>query len=246
MSNPFSFYFLIFSESALLVMPTAQNTIIHRHKGTRRAYNNKTKFDPNKYIDEKDKLHPSMVASAPSMCCRRCALQIKWKIDYGKYVPLEKPKKCNACSKLNVALTFHKVCQECCRQLIICAKCQLSPAESARRAMENHVIKNPDAASSEEDEDGEEEETKNANNRKGLLMQPDWGMPHESDDEELRSLAGLDVSRLRGMKKRHAAEEERKRLALMKERVRRAEFRKRDKHDEHSDVSDDSDMVLSD
>lgn len=96
-------------------------------RGSRQSYQNAKKFDPNKYKLEQEQLTPDVVDSMTSLCCKRCAEIITWKVNYGKYEPLNCARKCNLCTQKCVVYAYHRICQNCARNRTICAKCQKSP-----------------------------------------------------------------------------------------------------------------------
>lgn len=93
-------------------------------RGSRQGYINKTKFDPNRHKHEKERLSDSVFLYMTSLCCQRCCEIIQWKVDFGKYVSLEHPRKCNTCMNKDVTIAYHRICQACAKGRAICAKCQ--------------------------------------------------------------------------------------------------------------------------
>ena len=116
-------------------MPPPRKNLEHNaHKGPRQKHLNVTKFDPYRHGGEDRKPDTSFLDIMSSMCCRRCALQLHWKVEYGKFVALERPRKCNVCHQKTVALAYHHVCQPCCLARGMCGKCQKKPLTAAQAA----------------------------------------------------------------------------------------------------------------
>lgn len=157
-------------------MPARQNT--HKntsgHNGARQGYFNKKKFDAARYKGDEDKLHPSVISASTSMCCRRCADKIKWKLDYAKYQEhTGRARKCNACSAPAVGIAYHRICQECARKLCVCAKCQLSAAVSEERGLREQY----EARASGSDDDDEEGDAERGEARARAPAVPVAGAP---------------------------------------------------------------------
>ena len=65
-----------------------------------------------------------LVSALPNQgVCARCHEQIEWKKQYGKYKPLKQPGKCTGCGHRNVEHAYHALCQGCCSERRVCAKC---------------------------------------------------------------------------------------------------------------------------
>lgn len=109
--------------------------------GSRQAYINTQKFDPNRYKLEKERLSREVLESKTNLCCRRCCEIINWKVDYGKYTPSRQCKKCNICSQKTVHLAYHHICQQCAKSHRLCAKCQKSPECDLPLYFENKLNK---------------------------------------------------------------------------------------------------------
>lgn len=122
-------------------MPAVEyhSTSSSRYKGARQVHQNKTRFNPSRHQPDRA-LPPNVTRQATSLCCRRCQLIIKWKLDYGKYPTLVNIRKalrsCGACGEKAVSIPFHHLCQDCSEELGVCAKCRLAPEESEARAMD--------------------------------------------------------------------------------------------------------------
>ena len=57
--------------------------------------------------------------------CQRCYDQLQWRIDFRKYKPLEKPRKCNMCSQPHVLKAYRTICDPCSGKdgKKLCTKC---------------------------------------------------------------------------------------------------------------------------
>lgn len=55
--------------------------------------------------------------------CERCYEQLKWKLQFGKYKPLNTPAKCQKCEKKKIVKPYRIICNTCADQLKCCAKC---------------------------------------------------------------------------------------------------------------------------
>lgn len=201
------------------------NVNTNRHKGSRQTHMNKIKFDPDRHKDEHNKIDRSFFDVMTSLCCRRCCDQLQWKVDYGKFIPLERPRKCNLCSQKTVAIAYHHICQECSKQSARCAKCQKCPANKAAGVPVEG-----------EDSDNDEiplEERKDFDPEHILLKYAFIDEPIE--DEEFAHLQGLDVRRLVNHKRRVAILREKESRAGMRERERRTHIRAMKKANEGVD-----------
>lgn len=61
--------------------------------------------------------------------CQRCVEQVQWKIDYQKYKPLTKPRKCDSCNKPNIIKAYRMICEGCAtakkhEKILLCCKCR--------------------------------------------------------------------------------------------------------------------------
>lgn len=198
----------------------------NRHKGARQTHMNKLKFDPNRHKDDHDKIDKSFYDVMTSLCCRRCCDQLQWKVDYGKFIPLERPRKCNLCSQKTVAIAYHHICQECAKDHARCAKCQKCPTNKLVAGVEQ---------SSDEDEIPIEErkdyDPEHVLNKYAFIDEP-------VEDEEFAHLQGLDIRRLVNHKRRVAILREKESRANMRERERRSHIRAQKKANEGVDTLD--------
>lgn len=210
-------------------MPTAQNRPSNRHKGPRQAYFNKSKFQPYRHCTERTPDH-SFLRPMTSLCCQRCAKKLQWKVEYAKYVPQEKPRKCNLCQQKSVVIAYHRICQDCSRQHVRCAKCQLDPQTAnqsdmwERRDGDDDDDEGSDAGDARAPEAEEQDGAENAAGASDELSAAaikDKFAAASDDDEELCSLRGLDVSLLRAQKRKIRAMEDEANRALLRERERR-------------------------
>eukprot|EP00388_Colpodella_angusta_P019030 GDKJ01047533.1.p1 GENE.GDKJ01047533.1~~GDKJ01047533.1.p1 ORF type:complete len:220 (-),score=29.80 GDKJ01047533.1:89-748(-) len=202
------------------------NTTYHRHKGSRQTHLNKLKFDPNRHKDDHDKVDKSFLDVMTTLCCRRCCDQLQWKVDYGKFVPLERPRRCNICAQKNVAIAYHRICQDCSIKTAKCAKCQKCPADKG------------EGGAVSDDSDADEEErpslpTKELDedhilNKYAFIDQP-------IQDEEFAHLQGLDVRRVLNHKRKLQILREKESRADMRERERRSHIRAEKKKNEGVD-----------
>ena len=76
--------------------------------------------------------------------CARCHDIIEWKKKYRKYKPLEKPRKCTSCHKLNVKLAYHVICGECANAKKVCSKCLeakaiVQPEDAALKELQEQI-----------------------------------------------------------------------------------------------------------
>jgi hypothetical protein len=167
-------------------MPAAQNIPSNRHKGPRHAYFNKTKFQPYRHCTER-KPDDSWYRAMSSLCCPRCTKKLQWKIDYAKYLPQERARKCNLCQQKNVSIAYHRICQDCSRRHIRCAKCQMDPTTA------NQTDFWQKQRDDDEEEDGENDEQPVAKPAVAVVVaveRPvrearDGGGDDESDEEEV-------------------------------------------------------------
>lgn len=206
-------------------MPTAQNIPTGRRAGPRQAYLNRSKFEPYKHCPDR-KPDASFLRLFNSLCCPRCTQKLQWKIDYAKYLPLERPRKCNLCHEKTVVIAYHHICQECSRQNIRCAKCQRHPSESQCDAVTRVAGGDSDDAT---DSDGHEGDVAAVPSR-GDAAVPNYeeGADNDTDDEELKALKGLDLTGLRSHKRRVRALEAAAERATLRERERRTALRKQE------------------
>ena len=60
--------------------------------------------------------------------CKRCSEQLQWRLDYRKYKPLDKAKKCHKCTKPFVLKAYRTICDICAVKdkkdgVLLCTKC---------------------------------------------------------------------------------------------------------------------------
>eukprot|EP00796_Vickermania_ingenoplastis_P007212 gene7212-5069_t len=185
--------------------------------GSRQAYTNATKFDPNKYKLEKERVPEEVIEKMTSLCCRRCCEIINWKLDYGKYEPLQRARKCNICSEKKVSLAYHRICQECAEVNCVCAKCQKPPGVSAN--------------TEESDIDDEVESEQKGSELKETSK---YSFVDEVGDAQLAHLQGLDRRLLLKRLKQEKFESDQKNLLKLRERERRTVLRNDYSYDNES------------
>ncbi len=200
------------------------NTKSSKLHGARQRHQNTVRFNPHRHNPE-NALPPNILRAATSLCCRRCQLILRWKIDYGKYPSLvqirtAKVRACGCCGEKKVTLPLHRLCQGCSRELAVCAKCSKTPEESERLATAALLRAgrpglrgdNDDGDADEEEEDegddsdddeylktaaaGRDEEAE----AKAAAKREEDRLRQEQDEAdfpELAKLRGLDVSMLR-------------------------------------------------
>jgi hypothetical protein len=197
------------------------HTIKHNKPGARQVHHNREKFNPYRHKDENDKVHVSVLDTMTSLCCKRCCDIIQWKVDFGKYLHLERPRRCNGCSEKTVAISYHHICQECAKKAIVCAKCQKPPKFEMMAAEAEKRVEDSDSESEEQDEGGEAV-------KKSLpesLLKYTF-VDEVVSDEEFAAYRGLDVRRLVQYKRRVQAMLEREKRGNLRERERRTVLRK--------------------
>ena len=195
---------------------------------------NRTKFDPNKYKDSYEQLDQSFIDVMSSLCCRRCCDQLQWKVDYGKYIPLELPRKCNGCNKKCIAIAFHHLCQECAKDTAKCAKCQKQFGPIGIALAEAKAKADPNAVVVDEVSDDEGKiQNEHVLARYAFVDEP-------IRDEEFKHLQGLDIRRLVLRKTKQAALDEKEARNQLRERERRTVLRVEQRKAE-AVVGDDSD-----
>jgi hypothetical protein len=234
-------------------MPCQDNRPGHnRHKGPRQAYYNHKKFEAYKYEDSK-RPHESFLQVMTSLCCRRCASILRWKEEFAKYTPLEKPRKCNLCHQKQVAIAYHHICQQCARAHIKCAKCQLHPAKSQEMAL---LAVHRVHVESDDDDEAEEVEAEvegdvEVDAEAASVAHPEGVKPEkvedefpfddvasDESDEELVALRGLDVTRVRSYKRKLKKQAQADERAQMRERDRRTVVRKEERARAAAEESD--------
>ena len=208
-------------------------------KGPRQIHMNRTKYDPNKYRDSHEQLDQSWIDVMSSLCCRRCCDQLQWKVDYGKYTPLELPKKCNSCNKKTIAIAFHHMCQECSRATAKCAKCQKQFGPIGIALAEEKRLSNPNAII----EEGSEDEVSRDDPSFAKYAFVDAPIT----DEEFKYLQGLDIRRLVIRKTKQRALDEKEARNNLRERerrtVERVERKKAELTEQGIEESDDDEIL---
>jgi hypothetical protein len=212
------------------------HTIKHNKPGARQVHHNREKFNPYRHKDENDKVHVSVLDTMTSLCCKRCCDIIQWKVDFGKYLHLERPRRCNGCSEKTVAISYHHICQECAKKAIVCAKCQKPPKFEMMASEAGKRVEDSDEESEEQEEGGEAV-------KKSLpesLLKYTF-VDEVVSDEEFAAYRGLDVRRLVQYKRRVQAMLEREKRGNLRERERRTVLRKLKKA-EGGDVGEEVDF----
>lgn len=204
--KPFSWILTLFFFSASLRMKRA---VKNGATGSRQAYLNKSKYDPNRYKQEKDRISKETAFVMTSLCCRRCCEIIQWKVDYGKYTQQELARRCNLCQEKKVTLSYHRICQKCAEKKAVCAKCQKAP-----------LVTKGDIA--EDESKGEY-----ADNDEQVVEQHMYDFVDAPiADEELQHLQGLNVRVLQRRLSRKCEDEKKEALGALRERERRTVLRK--------------------
>lgn len=158
------------------------------HPGSRQGYMNKVKFNPNKYKDTKDHLPDKIIEVMTTLCCKRCCDIIQWKLDYGKYTPLEAARKCNLCSQRKVTLAHHRICRGCSMDQARCTKCQKPISQ---------LLSNPvDQNDSDDDDDDQSNGENSVEGDNPTKVDRFLFLTDEPRYEELAHLRGLDVRAL--------------------------------------------------
>lgn len=204
------------------------HTIKHNKPGARQVHHNREKFNPYRHKDENQRVHVSVLDTMTSLCCKRCCDIIQWKVDFGKYLHLERPRRCNGCSEKTVAISYHRICQECAKKAIVCAKCQKPPKfESGAQENSNAHVEQSDEdidSDEEEREEGADGAPRNKPIPESLLK---YNFVDEvNSDEEFAAYRGLDIRRLTQYKKKVQAMLEKEQRGKLRERERRTVLRK--------------------
>jgi len=207
------------------------------------VHQNSERFNPHRHRPE-SMLPPEIARVATSLCCRRCQLIIRWKLDYGKYPSLPAIRSLSKSCNKSVTTPFHRLCQDCAAEFVACAKCQKSPQESERDAadaLRRATVDGHDTGSSS----GDDHERAGEHGAPSFDDEPtsapivvDGAAIADAryfadDPPELQRLRGLDVSTLRARMFR-----EREDAALhdlnakgVSERERRSALRKLERRD---------------
>lgn len=178
--------------------------------GSRQSYKNSKKFDPNKYKLEKEKIPNDVVNCMTSLCCKRCCDIISWKVDYGKYEVLQRARKCNLCSEKKITLAYHRICQDCAKENVLCAKCQKPPYSE----FDNGVEESDNGSSCT---DVQKDSISNKPNKYGFL--------DEVADPDVAFLRGLDSRMVLRSIQNERYEIEKEKLSRLRERERRTVLR---------------------
>lgn len=200
------------------------HVVKHAKSGSRQTHMNREKFNPYRHKDENQRLDQSILDTMTSFCCKRCCDIIQWKVDFGKYICLDRPRKCNLCSEKRVAIAYHHICQECAKENIRCAKCQKPPPRFDVAGGEAQS-RDDDVTESDEETNRQAEGNPAGASSESVLAQ--YLFVNELDsDEEFHSLRGLDIRRLKQYKKRLTALREKEERDQLRERERRTVLRK--------------------
>ncbi|KEG11848.1 hypothetical protein DQ04_02221100 [Trypanosoma grayi] len=221
-------------------------------RGPQQVHMNKVKFDPYRYKLEDQRLPAAVVTTMTSLCCRRCCDILQWKVDYGKYILLERHRKCNSCQEKTVVLAYHRICQKCAAATVCCAKCQRHPAlagnghdDECREKQERTDGNNDEEEEEEQVMDEEGEEIDGAERAGKDLVPSKYAFVDEEDsDEELKPLRGLDIRQLKQRKVAALKQQERERIGRMRERERRSVLRRSTRVPTREGDSDDSDEEI--
>jgi hypothetical protein len=90
------------------------------------AHQNTTAYKPEKYTQ----LPAAAVRDPLDHLCGRCQAKLKWRRQFRKYKPRTVPGHCNSCAEKKVSKAYRKVCDDCARARMVCAKC-MKPYELA-------------------------------------------------------------------------------------------------------------------
>ncbi|RNE95690.1 hypothetical protein TraAM80_10127 [Trypanosoma rangeli] len=222
----------------------------HGVRGSQQVYMNKVKFDPYRYKLDDQKLPPGVVAFFTSLCCRRCCEVLQWKVDYGKYIPLERQRRCNCCQERTVTLAYHHMCQQCAKETARCAKCQKSPTlgESITNAegsvCDTRAGDEANAEVGEEEEEDQFEGAMSAGVSRGEVLGKYAFVEQENSDEEFWPLRGLDIRQLKQRKAELVRQQEKDRIGRLRERERRTVLRRAVRDPAAEQGADDSDEEI--
>lgn len=181
--------------------------------GSRQAYRNTKKFDPNKYRLEKERLPREILLNMTNLCCRRCCEIINWKVEYGKYEPLRRSRKCNICTEKTISLAYHRICQECAKSNGLCAKCQKSPQDALTTDSQGNI-------SQDDDDDLDPEFVESP-----VGCSNNYNFVDDVPHPELQKLKGLDTRNLFKQLNEYKILEENNRIRGLRERERRTVLR---------------------
>ncbi|ORC93480.1 uncharacterized protein TM35_000013570 [Trypanosoma theileri] len=211
-------------------------------RGSQQSYMNKVKFDPYRYKLDDQKIPAAVISTMTSLCCRRCCDILQWKVDYGKYIPLERYRKCNCCHEKTVALSYHHICQKCAMETGRCAKCQKPPivgvtTTDADNGKENeHEVnglrKRKEESDDDDDDDDDDDECYNYDVDGEEYVAKDDApskyafVDQEDSDEEFKPLRGLDIRQVKNKKVAAQRQQESDRVARLRERERRTVLRR--------------------
>ncbi|KAG8343683.1 hypothetical protein TRVL_05483 [Trypanosoma vivax] len=197
-------------------------------RGPQQVHMNRVKFDPYRYKQEDQKIPASTLATMTSLCCRRCCDILQWKVDYGKYIPLERHRKCNICHEKTVTYAYHHICQRCAEEQCRCAKCQKPPPT---RCEVVNPEENEGCERNNNYEDGNKDDTtcdelSDAEPQKCRTTSKYMFVEEEDSDEELKPLCGLDIRQVKRRKLASLRQQESELLSRMRERDRRTALRR--------------------
>lgn len=206
-----------FPHSFLFFTLRMKRVIKNGTPGPRQAYMNKTKYNPNRYKQEKDCISRQTEFVMASLCCRRCCEIIQWKVDYGKYTSQEQSRRCNLCRDNKVIHAYHRICQQCAEREAVCAKCQKHPAASAASTKADV----PNTDSDQESSEGRVEHFEKLREPSKYAF-----VDIAPDEEELQRLTGLNTRVLQQKLRKRREAENRESLGSLRERERRTALRK--------------------
>lgn len=215
----------------------------NRHIGPRQAHMNSRKFVPDLY-SAGEAVDPKWVRVMGSLCCARCNSILQWKVQYGKFTPLEKPRRCNICGEKTVVMAFHHICQGCAEKNALCAKCQKNPVDEWAKHIASLPVAKGEAPQCEEPEEEKGERRATAGEDDDEI-EGEWKAPAADSDPEFAPLRGLDVTQIKRMKKMRLSKETTADLNMLRERERRTAKRmlakSRQHKEEQSDEADSDD-----
>ncbi len=182
---------------------------------------NREKFNPNRHRDECERIDQSFVDRMTMLCCKRCCDKLQWKLDYGKYEVQNRARKCNVCEERNVVVSYHRVCQKCAWEKIVCAKCQKKPT---LHIDSEHAESGPEEG--ESDDGSEKPEGKQpAGNRHTHVLDMYNFVNVPDEDEEFHPYVGLDIRRIKHHMRAVRALAEKEEINNLRERERRSRLR---------------------
>ncbi|GET92159.1 hypothetical protein, conserved [Leishmania tarentolae] len=216
----------LFSAFLISLAHPMKRVIKNGAPGSRQAYMNKSKYNPNRYKQEKNRVSRQTEFAMTSLCCRRCCEIIQWKVDYGKYTSQEQRRCCNLCRENKVIYAYHRICQQCAEREAVCAKCQKHSAASVP-ITEGDV---PATDSDQESTEGTVEDVQKPRESSKYAF-----VDVAPDEEELQRLTGLNTRVLQKKMRKQWEAENRESLGSLRERERRTVLRKKCIHTDTSD-----------